>query len=117
MKTTVFVQELTLSALVGVHPHERRVPQPVIFTVEAHTEILDAHRDELCDVICYDQLVERIQTVLARGHVQLLETLAQKIARELFKDKRIYALRIRASKPEAISAARAAGVEIFLKRA
>ena len=118
-ETKIFIHKLTLNARVGVHPHEKQVPQPVIFTVEAHTEPLSesTHRDHLANVVCYDQLVARVQRVLDRGHVHLLETLAERVARECLRDKQIRNVRVRAEKPEAIPAAQAAGVEIHLSRA
>jgi 7,8-dihydroneopterin aldolase/epimerase/oxygenase len=50
--------------------------------------------------------------VLAQGHVNLVETLCEKIASACLKDRRVLAARIRVEKPDIIPNARSVGVEI-----
>ena len=59
-------------------------------------------------------LTEQIKQVLAGGHIDLVEVLAENIATRLLADPRIIWLRIRLEKPEAI--AEAAGVGVVIER-
>lgn len=99
-------------AVIGVHDHEKVASQRIVanidLTVQEHAEIAD----QLEHVVCYHDVVRRVQTLCSQGHVNLLETLAERIAKACLEDKRIIAIRIRLEKPEALREAASVGVEI-----
>ncbi|MEC8546565.1 MAG: dihydroneopterin aldolase [Pseudomonadota bacterium] len=113
----VFIRDLVLPALIGIHDHEREQAQPVIINVDASVEetvegVGAATRGTIADVVCYETLTKQIKQVLEGGHIDLVETLAEEIATRLLTDSRIIRLRIRLEKPEAIAEAAGVGVEI-----
>lgn len=109
----VFVRDLDLEAVIGVHRHEKRAKQPVRInldlTVDEGPALLE---DDLRQVVCYETLVDAIKALLARGHVNLVETLAEQIAACCLADPRVLCARVRVEKPWAIAEARSVGIEI-----
>ena len=109
----VFIRDLALQALIGIHAHERAQSQPIVINIDASVEEdTSAIADTITDVVCYETLTLQIKDVIARAHTDLVEVLAENIADTLLRDQRIMRLRIRLEKPDAIDEAAGVGVEI-----
>ncbi len=109
----LLVRDLVLEAKIGIHKHERKGPQPVRINLDLWVPEDDrAIEDKLENVVCYEDIVAGVKTVVAAGHVNLVETLAERIAETCFADPRVEAARVRVEKLGAISEAAAVGVEI-----
>jgi len=109
----VFVRDLELQCRIGVHRHERRRDQRVLVTLDLAVREGEAPaKDSLDSVVCYEKIVERVRAIARDGHVNLLETLAERIARACCEDRRVRTVRVRVEKPDAFSDAASVGVEI-----
>lgn len=109
----VFVRDLELEAVLGVHEHEKTAPQRVIINLDlAVEEGPGPLEDDLRHVVCYETLTRNVEAIVARGHVHLVETLAEMIADACLEDPRVRAARVRIEKPDAIPRARSVGIEI-----
>ena len=109
----VFIRDLILTCLIGVHKHERKKPQRIRVNLDlAVTEQSVISTDRLADVVCYEDVADRIRSIVNNGHVNLVETLAEKIASKCLEDKRIKATRVRIEKLDVFKDAASAGVEI-----
>ena len=109
----VFIRDLILTCLIGVHKHERKKPQRIRVNLDlAVTERSVISTDRLADVLCYEDVADRIRTIVNNGHVNLVETLAEKIASKCLEDRRIKATRVRIEKLDVFKDAASAGVEI-----
>ena len=75
-------------------------------------EALDSTPETLSEVVCYEAISKRIKHIIAQGHVDLVETLAEQIADDLLATFPIQRLNVRIEKPEAISEAAGVGIEI-----
>ena len=64
----------------------------------------------------YEIVVKKVEAIIAEGHINLVETLCEKIAAACLKDKRVMAARVRVEKPDIIKNARSVGVEIERQR-
>jgi len=112
----IFVRDLVLPIAVGVYDEEQGITQNVSFTVEAAVDAsVMAKGDEIAEVPSYDDLVGAIRTVIAGGHIKLVETLAERIAELCLKDARIVSVLVRVEKLERGPAG--VGVEIVRPRA
>ena len=109
--TRVFVRNLELLARIGVHGHEHGMPQPVRINV-VMTANLDLADDRLHHVIDYESVASRIRTIVAAGHINLAETLAERIAAACLDDARVTKAWVRVEKLHALASAESAGVEI-----
>jgi dihydroneopterin aldolase len=109
----VFVRDLELKALIGIYPEEKTRPQRVFVNIDLSVkEGDDPLSDNIMEVVSYETVVGDVERIVAQGHVNLVETLAELIARECLKDKRVEAVRVRIDKPDIMRNARSVGVEI-----
>ncbi len=111
----IFVRELILPVHVGVYPEEQGITQKVGFSIEAivRPDVQSKH-DQIAEVPSYDNLINAVKDVTGSGHINLVETMAERIAEHILSDERIAAVRVRVEKlerePEAV------GVEIVRPR-
>jgi dihydroneopterin aldolase len=109
----VFVRDLEVMTVIGVHDYEKRAAQRVIVNVDlAVAELGPSLSDRLGDVLDYAEVVRGVERILRAGHVNLLETLAERVAEHCLADPRVRTVRVRMEKPEAIPNARSVGIEI-----
>ena len=109
----VFVRDLELDAHIGVYRHEHGRSQPIRINVDlAVKEETHPISDSLQNVVDYEKVVKEIQHIVSKGHLKLVETLAELIAEACLQDQRILTARIRIEKLQAIDEARGVGVEI-----
>jgi dihydroneopterin aldolase len=110
----VFVRGLRLEAEIGVHAHEHGRTQPLLVDVELDVEL--AGLALLADTLNYETIVTHARAVLAAGHLELVETFADRLARACLADPRVRRVRVRAEKPDALAEADGAGFEVVLER-
>ncbi len=109
-QTIVFIRNLEVLARIGVHGHEQGMPQPVRINVRATTE--EPEDDRLEHALDYEMIAEKVRGIVAAGHINLAETLAERIAAMCLEDKRVSKAWVRVEKLHALPGAEAAGVEI-----
>ena len=109
----VFVRDLEIVASVGVHEHEKRYEQRIFISADlAVRDDYDGVSDRLEDVLDYSTLVDGIARLVQSEHVNLIETLAERIARHCLEDARVESVRVRIEKPDAMPLCRTVGIEI-----
>jgi dihydroneopterin aldolase len=116
--TRIFVRGLLIQASIGVHPHEHEETQPIIVDIELDMSGMDAPKeDRLHETLDYGVVAEKAEELALEAHVQLVETLAERIADWALEfDSRVQSCAVRISKPQALRKAEAAGVEILRRR-
>jgi len=113
--TRVFVTGLEVQAEIGVYRHEIGKVQPLI--VEVELDVPTAGAERLADTLNYETILQAAQSLAAEGHIQLVETFAERLARACLADARVTRARVRVQKPLALAPhAVGAGVEITLER-
>lgn len=121
----VFLRDMVLSASIGIYPHERRTPQRVRINVDLGVEDDGARavsrarigRDRLARVVDYEKVADSVRAIVAEGHVNLVETLAERIAEACLADGRVLLARVRVEKLDIFADAASAGVEIERRQA
>ena len=109
----VFIRDLVLSALIGVYRHEKENPQPIRINLDlAVKENSTINRDRLEEVVSYEDIANGVRKMVANGHVNLVETLAERISDMCFEHRRVQAVRVRIEKLAVFDDAASAGVEI-----
>lgn len=83
----IFIRELRIDTLIGFHKRERHVAQ----TLRVDLEIGIANpaaftSDRVADCIDYDKVTVRIGELAAERHYNLVEALAERIARALIDE-------------------------------
>lgn len=110
----VFVRGLRIQAEIGLYPHERGRSQPLV--VDIAVELGSASVTLISDTLDYDKLAGAARRLAAEGHVDLVETFAQRLAAACLDHPRVLAATVRIEKPEAIEGAAVAGVEVRVER-
>jgi dihydroneopterin aldolase len=108
----VFIRNLDILAHIGIHGHEQGKMQPVRINVDLAVEDVAAIEDNLDSIVDYETITKKIHGLIAKGHINLAETLAEGIAAACFEDKRVKTARVRVEKLHALAGAESAGVEI-----
>ncbi len=109
----VFVRDLVIPALIGVHKHEKDGQQNIRINLDMEIpEAENSIKDRLSDVVCYEEIVDGIREIVNAGHINLVETLAEKIAARILVDQRIERVRVKIEKLDIFADASSVGIEI-----
>ena len=109
----VFVRDLVVPCSIGAYRHERSAPQRVRVNVNlAVVEGDGPLDDQLAHVVSYEKIVEGIRHVAQAGHINLVETLAERIADLCLADPRVRSVRVRVEKLDVFPDAASVGIEI-----
>ena len=113
----VLIKELILNIKLGYFNFEKEKPQKVKFSLEANYKDKKPTNDkDLKSIVNYDKLVRLIKKLIKNKHYNFLETLAEDIFDELFKDKRIDKIVLKIEKLEIIKDCSSVGIQISKKR-
>ena len=111
----VFVHDLVLDAEIGVYSHEKGVTQRARFSVDIEVAPSDeAVEDQISRVLDYDMIIATIKGILAEGHINLVETLADEIATRCLAHPRAASVRVKIEKLDKEPGA--VGVEIVRRK-
>ncbi len=109
----VFVRGLRIDAEIGVYAHEHGQTQPLIISFEMNVvEPANPISDSIEDVVCYNRFSQSIIDLVAKGHINLIETLAERICQMALEHPMVNGILVRIDKPDAMDKAEAAGIEI-----
>lgn len=111
----IFIRDLVLDCAIGAYEEEKGTTQKVSFSVEAWVRAASGRLDDrLENVPSYDDIIKIVRGRVGKGHIQLVETFAERIAEDCLADSRIAMVRVRVEKLERGPAA--VGVEIVRPR-
>jgi dihydroneopterin aldolase len=95
MLDRIFVHDYVLDVEIGVHHNEKGVTQRVRFSVDIDiTDHADAFDDDIARTLDYDYVINGIKTIIARGHINLVETLAEEVAQHCLAHPRTAAVKV-----------------------
>nr|WP_314122091.1 dihydroneopterin aldolase [uncultured Brevundimonas sp.] len=113
-RLSVFVRGLEVEAGIGVYDHEQGRLQRLVIDVTLELEPRPIER--LGDTINYETVAQAARAIAEAGHVGLVETFAERLARACLEDARVQRATVRIEKPGALAAVIAPGCEIVLAR-
>jgi dihydroneopterin aldolase len=110
----IFVSDYVIDCNIGVYAEEKGVTQKVRMTVDAYLAPgVRSTVDEMVEVPSYTDIIDAIAEITGRGHINLVETLAEELAATLLGDDRIGGVRVLIEKLER---GPVRGVEIYRAR-
>jgi dihydroneopterin aldolase len=111
----LFLRGLTVEALIGIHDHELQAPQRIIIDVDLYVsfEGTRPHDDRIDEVVDYDFVRAVVHTRVAKGHINLQETLCDDILTHLLEHTGVMAARVSTRKPDVYPDCESVGVEAF----
>jgi dihydroneopterin aldolase len=101
------MDQITLTGLTvfgrhGVFEHERRDGQEFTIDLTLHLPLRDAAAsDDVTDTVHDGELADRVAAIVAGEPVNLIETLAQRIADAVLEDERVKVVTVTVHKPHA----------------
>ena len=113
----VFIHGLEAHTIIGVYAHEKLNERPLLLDLDLGVETrAAAASDKVRDAVDYQGVRDVVVAFIARERVDLLETLAERLARHLFAEFPIDTLQLRITKPGAVTGVSAVGVQIERQR-
>ncbi|CAN5624647.1 dihydroneopterin aldolase [soil metagenome] len=111
----VFLREFEIMLNIGIHDFEKRGEQRLLVDVDLYVPLADSSSasDELADVVDYDFIRRAILERVARGHINLQETLCDDVLATMLAHPRVLAARVATQKPDVYPDCRGVGVEVF----
>ena len=113
----VLIKDLVLDLKLGYYDFEKIKTQKVKFSLEVDYEDKKPSNDkDLKSIVNYAKIVKLIKKLVKNKHYNFLETLAEDVFDELFKDKRIDKISLRIEKLEIMKDCSSVGIQISKKR-
>ncbi|MFT3953376.1 MAG: dihydroneopterin aldolase [Piscinibacter sp.] len=111
----LFLRDYEVRMNIGAHDFEKRGEQRVLINVELYVPLAlsTPQRDELDEVLDYDFIRRAIVARIARGHVQLQETLCDDVLAVMLAHPKVRAARVSTEKPDVYPDCAAVGCEVF----
>jgi dihydroneopterin aldolase len=111
----LFLRDYEVRMNIGVHDFEKQGEQRVLINVDLYVPLAlsTPQHDELDEVVDYDFIRRSIVARIARGHVQLQETLCDDVLALMMAHPKVRAARVSTEKPDVYPDCDAVGCEVF----
>ncbi len=113
----ILINDLILDLKLGYYDFEKQKAQKVKFSLEIDYQDKKPSNDkDLRSIVNYATIVKLIKRLIKKKHYNFLETLAEAVFKELFKDKRIGKIMLKIEKMEILKECSSVGIQITKKR-
>jgi len=104
---TTGLHNLRIDCIVGIHPHERENPQPVLLDLEVDYDFAQAaSSDDITHAVDYDRVVRMVTELIQSRRFHLIEAMAEAVAAMLLEAVPVIdCVRLEIRKPAAVPAA------------
>lgn len=110
----IFVRDLVLPMQIGAYAFEEGQTQDVRFSVDVGVARRQPGGDTMRGIFSYDLVIDAIKLIIARGHIAMVETLAEAIAKDLLAHAEVRHVKVRIEKLNVIHGV--VGIEIERRR-
>ena len=111
----MFVRDLVVPFRIGIYGHEQKAPQRVRVNAELLVESAPVE-DDFGRVVNYETIVDGVRELARAGHINLVETLAERIIDLAMVDPRVVAARVSVEKLDVYPDAESVGVVLKRRR-
>ena len=116
-KRKIIITDFLLNIFIGYRSYEKINKQNVKFNIELdHVNPKHLNDKDIRSIFNYEKITKIIKNLTKSKYYNFLESLADDIFNELFKDKRINKIRLKIEKLDAIKGTVSVGIEITKKR-
>ena len=113
----ILINELILNLKLGYYDFEKEKSQKVKFSLEIDYEDKKPTNDkDIKSIVNYGTVVKLITKLVKKKHYNFLESLAEAVFDELFKDKRIAKILLKIEKLDILKDCSSVGIQITKKR-
>ena len=116
-KRKILITDLTLQMFIGIHDFEKIKKQEVKFNINIGVKpSLTTIENKINNIVNYETVIKNITKLTKNKHYELLESLAEDIFCELFKNNNIQKINLKIEKTQIIKNTSSVGVEITKER-
>ena len=109
----VFIRDLRIETVIGIYDWEREIRQTVSLDLEMGTDIRRAgETDHIDDTLDYKSVAKALIEFVEKSEFQLVEALAEQCSQIILNDFNVPWLKLRLSKPGAVTGSQDVGVLI-----
>ncbi len=109
----ILIKELILDLKLGYYDFEKKNSQKIKFSLEIDYQDKKPSNDkDLKSIVNYGTIVKLLKKLVKKKHYNFLETLAEAVFDELFKDKRIGKIMLKIEKLEILKDCSSVGIQI-----
>ena len=109
----VFIEDLRIETTIGIYDWEKKIRQTVALDLEmAFDNRVPAGSDRIEDTLDYKAVSKRLIAFVESSKFELVETLAERCAEIVLREFDVAWLRLKLSKPGAVTGSKAVGVRI-----
>jgi len=109
----IFIKGLNIQTTIGVYPWEKEIKQTLVIDLAMGWDTASAAKnDELTKTLNYAAISVDIEVFANNNPVELIETLAERLAKYLMDEYQIPWLQLSIGKPNAVHNAETVGVSI-----
>lgn len=117
MPDQIQISDLLLRTIIGINEEERNKRQDVLINLTMQVDLRAAGRsDEISDAVNYRTITKEIIDLVENSQFQLVEKMADEVAKICLKDDRVQQTTIKIEKPGALRFARSVGVTVVRTR-
>jgi dihydroneopterin aldolase len=113
----VLITGLQVDTVIGIYDWEKQLHQTLVLDLEmAWDNRAAAEHDDYQRALCYETVSKRLVQLITAKPIELIETVAERVASCLLDEFLVPWVKVRVMKPGAVAAAQAVGVEIERSR-
>jgi dihydroneopterin aldolase len=112
----VFVRDLVVPCSIGIYPREKGLRRRVRVNAELVVADSISGRDDFAEAVNYETVVAGIKGIAEAGHINLVETLADRIATLCLTDPRVASVKIVVEKLDVYPETESVGVLLERRR-
>ena len=110
----IFINGMSVSAIIGTLPHERKMPQEITLDVILECDMKKAGKtDDLFDAVDYSAVEKLIYDTVKNSSFFLLETLADRVAESCLSFVGVTGVTVKIDKPNAAAFSKSISIEIY----
>ena len=116
-KRKIIITDFLLNIFIGYRGYEKINKQNVKFNIELdHVNPKHLNDKDIKSIFNYEKITKIVKYLTKSKHYNFLESLAEDVFDELFKDERINKIKLKIEKLDAIKETASVGIEITKKR-
>lgn len=113
----VFIKQLQVDTVIGVYDWEKTIRQRLVLDLELATDISQAAAtDNIRYAVDYAVVTEKVRHLISTEPIQLIETVAERVAQLLLREFATSEVQVTVMKPDAIAKADAVGISITRRK-
>lgn len=117
MPDQIHISDLLLRTIIGINDEEREKKQDVLINITLQVDLKTAGRsDDINDAVNYRTITKEIIELVENSYYQLVEKMADEVARICLQDHKVQSARVQIEKPGALRFARSVGVTVCRTR-